>query len=172
MGTDEQERDLLDEQDLAFEHRQYRVQRTCWWLSLAVVTGTLAGVFGKGPLSGAEAVSANAELAVRYQRICRDKSPDELRFSFRPAAGSSEGTILAISAEYLSALDVRGIMPPPNRSEIAGHEVFFYFAAGPSSAVHDVVMRFKHDQAGVIEGAARFPNRPGSDVIIRQYVLP
>ena len=92
-------------------------------IGLTLLLAGIGGVFGNGPLSNAS--DASSALRVRYERFLRRESPTELRIDARPQ--TSDEARIAVSSDYLHALRLDNILPPPERLEESGEDVILVF---------------------------------------------
>ena len=119
-------------QDLAFERRQWKVQRVGWIVIAIILLLALLGVFGNGPLSHAE-TSAGA-LRAEYERFTHADAPTTLHIHVRaPGQGNVR---LAINRDYLDAIPIQHIRPAPLRVESAGNDQVYEFAAPDAGDLH------------------------------------
>lgn len=129
--------DLQVDQDMAFQRREWAVQRVGWAVGLLILAGALAGLFGHGPLSRAEAGSEDGPLHVRYERIVRNQAPADLRVSFPLDPGGE--TTLWLSGALVQRVELRSVVPEPARSWSTPARTGFVFAAPAGSAPGDRV---------------------------------
>lgn len=92
--------DLEINQDLAFERRQWPVQRVGWGVGALIIVAALLGVFGSGPLSAATAGDEET-LLVHFQRFVRHKGQGELVVKVGPNQASAGQVELWLTTEYL-----------------------------------------------------------------------
>lgn len=129
---------LQVDQDMRFQRCEWRVQRAGWAAGVFILAAALAGLFGHGPLSRAEAGSRDGPLHVRYDRIVRNQAPADLRLSFflDPAGGE---TTLWLSSALVQNIELRSVMPQPLRSWSTPSRTGFVFAAPAGAAPGDRV---------------------------------
>lgn len=113
------------EQDLAFERRQWVVERAGWGLMAAIVAAGLLGAFGHGPLSWA--VVREGRLAVAHDRFGRFAGETQLRVTVGPIPG--ERVEVSIGREFLEAMEVSAVTPEPSDIRFAGDSLVYAFPA-------------------------------------------
>ena len=160
--------DLELSQDLAFQRRDWAVQRVSWALMALVLIASLAGVFGRGgPFASGSVHTGDAALHVEYERFPHVETPTTLTVRFGEAAVKAGEARLWLDRRYLERMTVRQVRPQPARVELGTERLTYVFAARGASAVSFELMprRFGplHAAAGV-EG--------GPDVRFRQLVYP
>lgn len=112
-------------EDMRFQRRFWAVQRAGWGvLSVMLVLAGL-GLFSNGPLSRAEARSANGTMAVEYQRFLRNGAAATM--VVRLAAGNGPAEFF-IGREALDKLGITRIQPPPSHSSVSDDGIRLAFA--------------------------------------------
>lgn len=112
MG-DSSEVDIRD--DVAFQRREWRVERAAWVLAALLLALALAGLFGGGPLSWAGAGSPDGVVHVAYERFVRGHSPTTLEVRVAPQAVREGRIRLGVSQEFLETVTVESVTPQPSR---------------------------------------------------------
>lgn len=97
-------------EDPVFQHRVWAAQRIGWAVMGAVVLFALAGGLGDGPLSTAEATSADGALRVGHDRVARQDSSTRWDITLPPGARE-----VTIRSEALPWAEVASIAPIPSR---------------------------------------------------------
>jgi hypothetical protein len=121
--------DLELEQDLAFQRREWFVQRAGWWgLSLFVLAAAL-GLFGNGLLSHARAGEQGASLWVEYERFVRVGAMDRLLVHLGPKPADADTREVRFNRAYFEDLRVERITPEPERTLVGDHQVTLVFDA-------------------------------------------
>jgi hypothetical protein len=69
---------LQIDEDLAFQRREWKIQRVGWGAMALVIIAALLGVFGTGPLSNA--TLEREGLRLEYERFCRFAAANGYRF--------------------------------------------------------------------------------------------
>lgn len=155
-------------QDLAFQQREWRVQRLLWAV-LALLLGLgLVGVFGSGPVAHATAEAPG--LAVAYERIARKRAPHELRFVVDPSALPAGGMALWIDAALLDKLDIQRITPEPDAERAGPDRVVFAIDVADAAGPVEVVIDVEPSEPGGFAGRAGIVDGP--EVGMSGFVLP
>lgn len=161
------QRSLDVHEDVAFERRQWRVQRVSWIVIALLLLLGLLGVFGNGPLS--DAVAADGALHVSYERFVHAQAPTTLHI--RVSAPGASPVRLAIDHRYLDALSVEHIRPEPLRVESSGDDDLFEFA-GPSAGDLQVSLDGTPQRPGLPVAVVRLQGPNAARVGFRQVVYP
>lgn len=130
--------DLELDQDLAFERRQWHVQRVAWVLMLLFLAAACTGVFGLGPWSSGQVASGDGTLVVDYERFVRRQMDQDIVLSVTAAQGD---TVVVWLDD--SALVVEAVWPEPEqmRAENGRQEFVFSTEEGASLEVRFAVTR-------------------------------
>jgi hypothetical protein len=115
-------------QDLAFQRREWVVQRIGWALMFLFVAAAAAGVFGAGAAGNAVAGEPGSELWVDYERFGRRGAPLLMRVH---AVASSGELRLQLDRGYLEGVRVQSVTPEPASTESAGADLVYIFRATP-----------------------------------------
>lgn len=146
-GTGERSRETPVEEDLAFQRRQWRVERIGWTAMAIIIVAALAGVFGGGGWVARTTASDSAgSTEVQYARFARYAAPTTLQVKVA-AAASGRPIRLRVSDRYLNAMTVRAITPPPASTAIADREHVFVFERSGSPAA--ATIRFDLEPAAM-----------------------
>jgi hypothetical protein len=157
-------------QDLAFEQRNWRVQRLGWAAMALFVLAGLTGAFGRGLLASAEAASPGGLLRVHYDRLARHGAPGELRLAVAPAA-IDDGTVrILISRPFLEGQRIEDIQPAPASSLASGDALLYAFHVRPGEQAH-ILIRVVPDSQGLRTADISLAGG-GERVSIRQFVFP
>ncbi len=147
------------DEDIGFQRRQWRVERFGWAAMVLVIIAALAGVFGGGGIVARATASDSTGLTeVRYARFARYSSSTILEVNVT-ASASARPMRLSISDQYLGAMNVRAITPPPTSTSIADRQHVFVFDRAASAAA---TIRFelvpesigRHEGWIAVDGAA------------------
>lgn len=160
--------DLEGERDLAFQRREWAVQRAAWAAMALVLLAALAGLFGSGPLS--EASVEAGPLAVGYGRFQRRHAPEELVVAVAPRASAGGRVEVWLPAAYLGAIDVESVVPAPEAVRADGDRVVYAFAVDDPGQPLEATFSLEHDDVGVVHGGAGLVGGP--EVAFRQVVYP
>ena len=143
------------DQNLAFQRREWRVQRLGWGLLGAFVLAAALGLFGNGVLSRAEIHAADAALSIRYERFIRAGAPTRLTVLVR-GPGPLE---LHMSRDYFDRLTIDRITPEPASLDVGSDEVRLTFRAGGTDT-STILIDAEPRRAGRYHGAFRVSSGP------------
>ncbi len=156
-------------QDLAFQRREWSVQRVGRWALAAFVVAAAVGLFGKGPLTQGQAGAPGTTLWIDYDRFVRVGTATRVYVNTQGAADSSgAGLRLRVNREYFDSVRLEHVSPEPAALEIGARDVYLQFsphtsAAGPVTIVLDI----EPLQAG--RNAAQFSTGTGAQVGFTQF---
>jgi hypothetical protein len=156
-------------EDLAFERREWFLQRVGWGALALILLFGLGGAFGNGPLSSAEAGDENL-LRVEYQRFVRHGHPMEILFNVAPPAITVPEVHLSLSREYLSAFTLQHITPEPERTESTDDALLFVFAARERHVPLEVTFTLQPEKFG--QHTASIALNTGAPITIHQFTYP
>ena len=128
------------------EPRQgWRLERIGWALATLLVLAATLGLFGDGPLARASASGADG-TSVRYERFSRTRRPVDIE-AVRPA--SADPARLRVDEEFLRAVELLALDPPPSRWRVAGEDRIYEFEGATST----VVLHVEYRRAGRVVGS-------------------
>lgn len=155
------------EQDETFQRRERTAQRIAWWLIAIAILAALLGLFGSGGPFATAVIDGGgaAPLRLELERFAHYRSPGVLRMTTATATGEAE---IRVARDFLEAIELEQVTPPPSRVEAAGDELRFVFAVAASPLV--VTLHFTFERWGWIRGHVGRPG--GSLVAFRQLVYP
>ena len=154
-------------QDLAYQEREWRVQRAGWVFMAAIVLAALLGVLGLGPLNGGTA-SAGSALEVSYERFRRLQAPGVLELHLAAPPGARQ-VQLSVNDAYLKAVRVESVTPDPASVAGDGTRVVYTFNLLPEAQTLAVTMRFWPQRFGLFRAEL---GSSGHTVSFTQVVFP
>ncbi|WP_312374129.1 hypothetical protein [Stutzerimonas nitrititolerans] len=160
------DRDYPIQEDMRFQEKLWKLERTGWVALSLVVAITLLGVFGAGPLSQATAQTPGGDLDIRYQRFERNGAASQLQVKAK--AGSDGQVWLAIDGALLERFTVESIHPQPLVAEAFGNGMRLQFqpdAQGWATAY----LTLRPDGVGPAKSVARLN---GQSVTLSQFIYP
>ncbi len=158
------------DEDFAFQEQQWRAERIGWVAMTAIIIAALAGVFGGGgPLARTSATSADGRSDVQYARFARYAAPTAL--DIHVAVSDSRREIrLRVSDEYLSAMKVTAITPPPTSAALADRQYVFVFDRAPASSAATIRLELEPTVFGVCSGWVAVDD--GAPVLLTHFIFP
>jgi len=161
--------DLDIDQDIAFQRKEWRVQRGAWLIAVLVLLLALSGLFGGGPLANASVSDTANVLTVDHQRIDRMHSPSSISLKVIPA-GTQPTLELWIDNDYLDGLKIVSIRPEPSSMIPDGDRTIFAFEL--AGVDQPVTIGFGIEHTEIVAPRAEIGIIDGSSVTFRQVVLP
>jgi hypothetical protein len=128
------DKELVVDQDLEFQRRDWAFERIGWWGIVVIVLAAVAGVFGRGPLSATQTESTDHSLRVEYGRFERHGAKTELTVFIRRDSAGGQAVSLWVSDEFLRGVQVEEIDPAPVRQMSMGDRTLFDIAVTTDSA--------------------------------------
>ena len=152
--------------DLAWERKEWRVQRAAWILFALILGSALAGVFGPGPISRKEKRAGG--LSAKYAGITRCQSPAEIEFNCQSAKAGEE-LRLQISRSFIDAVENIQFIPEPveQKSTARGHEYVFKNAGDGAAKVR---MHYEPAKFGKAAGTVSLGDGPSLE--LKQFIWP
>jgi hypothetical protein len=161
--------DLEIDSDVGFQQREWRFERVGWVAMLLVAFAALAGAFGRGPLSKAEA-GGGGPLRVRYERFARHNSPAALELEVA-AVGAADSTVRVwFDHEYLSNFDLQHIIPEPETAEASPARTTYVFRVSDPSRPARITFGLVPQGVGRLRGQVGLPGAP--PVELSQFIFP
>lgn len=130
-----------------------------------IVAAAVAGVFGNGWLSSAEAGGAS-DLTVRYPRFSRSHSPIELSVEWLPRGAPT----LWFDRSYLARFRVESIRPAPAAVAVDAGRIYYTFSSRSPTARIEVDFTLEAKRGGVADG--RIGSEGGQEVEWWQLMFP
>lgn len=125
--------DIQIAQDLAFQERNWALQRIGWGIMLLIILAALAGLFGRGPAAEATAGRKGDPLQLRYERLTRHASPTHLELTIAPGAAPEGKARLWLGRDYLRHTRIEQVVPEPESVETqAGGVIYEFKVANPA----------------------------------------
>ncbi len=151
--------DLEVDQDLDFQVRDWRAQSLGRWLLVIILGAALVGAFGQGWLSDARIESADAKLALHYERITRHSAEALLRFELRGLTAADTVVDLWIDQGYVRGLRIRAVTPEPALVRVGSDRLTYRFrieSAGGTAAItlhtEPIALWRRRGEAGIAGG--------------------
>jgi hypothetical protein len=154
----------------AFQRRSWRVQRVGWMVFAALALAALAGLFGAGPLSHAEAGSQASGLRIEYERFARIHAPTNLVIRADRRLARNDELAIVLSGAVLEGMELPSTMPPPDGTSVAPEAAVLRFRTDRQPGELTVVLHAKPRQMGSM--TAHIGVRDGPAHAIRQWIYP
>lgn len=149
------------------QERIWVIERVGWTaMALLIAVGAL-GVFARGPLSSAKAVSLDGRLTVEFERFMRSQAPSELKIFFVPKTSTS---IIHIAASLVDGLGIQSVRPHPIRSIAVPDGMDIEVAGQPSGLPVEVVLDVEPAKLWSVAGTVSL--RQGPAVVVSSFVYP
>ncbi len=143
-------------EDLEFQRKWWRFERTIWVLFGLLLIATAAGLFGAGPL--AHRKTSNSAMYVEYDAVDRAQTPAILRVSFQPGVIQNGKVQLFVSESMVKELGAQRIIPAPESSTVGGGGITYVFPATFEPAT--VAFALQPASPSVTHFTLQVPNQP------------
>jgi hypothetical protein len=131
--------DIELEQDIAFQRKQWRIERVGWGLIALLVVLAAAGLFGTGPLSSATAGGETEGLTVEYERFVRRQGQAEIVIAIDARHASNGQVAVRIDGDYLASVRIQEVSPQPVEVRADGSDQVYVFAVADGAASIEVI---------------------------------
>jgi hypothetical protein len=155
-------------QDLDFQRKEWEVQRVAWLVVLVILLAAVAGIFGAGPLSHAEAASGPLEM--NYDRIARRGSETTLTLRVAPQTAVDGELPLWLDRDFLDKVNIDRIVPEPAEMEAEDERVIYRFVAADPEQVAEITFQLNPAEPGIARG--RLGVVDGAEVSFAQFIYP
>ena len=162
--------DLQIDQDLRFSQREWRTQKAGWLVMLLLILAALLGVFGRGPLSPQQAVTANGRLILAYDRVARHSATDVLRLAIAPTAVSGDTVSIWFDRAYMHARAIESISPEPQGFSSSGDRIVYRFRVDDPARPAVIAFLTNPRDIGRRRGSAGIVG--GDSLRFAQFILP
>jgi hypothetical protein len=170
MDAPEQEmhdRQFPIEEDIVQQRQIWRFERIGWYALLVIVLLTLCGLFSHGPLSSTQAVSAQQDLSVEYERFHRSGAVNSMVVRAKGKAG--QPLTLFISEAMLDGFSVESMQPQPLSSSAGRHGLRLTLAADEQGEAA-LYLTWRSDGIGLFK--SRIGIEGGGQVSLSQFIYP
>jgi hypothetical protein len=113
---------VQDELAPRFRDVQWVVQRVLWGVALLLLFAAVLGLFGGGPLSGAEekVEGDGYTYELSYDRWNRQKNPQELDLRVSGPNLAGESLQVTLSRSFLEDASIENVTPDPDSTSLRG----------------------------------------------------
>lgn len=155
------------DEDIALQRKVWRFQRVGWYVLLAIVILTLAGLFSRGPLSSLEVQSTQGDLTVSYERFHRSGGTNAMVVH---AQGQPAKTVtLLISSARMEGFSIDSIQPQPVKSIGSPAGIALTMQVDESGMV-TIYLAWRSDGLGLFKSNVGLSG--GGQVSISQFIYP
>ena len=160
---------LETEENLAFQHRSWRWQTVGRWAVALLVIAAMVGLFGRGPLSRAEAATPDGRLRVEYPRLARTEATYRFTLHVAPEAVKNGEVAVTIDAALLEVLQVESVVPEPTAVELGRGQVTHRFRAGETDGLAPIALFLKASGYGRHSGRIGLEGGASAEVALWLY---
>jgi hypothetical protein len=161
--------DLEIEQDMAFQQKEWVLERWGWMFIFIIVLAAFGGLFGTGPLSNTRA--GGESLFVEYQRFARVERTTDLSFHLQTAQSGADKVNLWIDREYLDHFRIVEVTPPHESTSLAPDRMIYTFQVEATDQPLRITLRLEPQDYGIVPGSAGIAETDQA-VNFRQFIYP
>lgn len=140
------------QENMRMQRRVWRFERVGWYVLVVIVLLALAGLFGNGPLSDAEALSQDGRLKVEYQRLSRSGTTDSLFITVQGVPGKPVRVELA--GPLLREASIETMQPEPQVSMSHGPALLLQLGT-TNDGVATLYLTLRSEHVGTLQGIVR-----------------
>ena len=157
-------------QDLAFQRREWALQRFGWVAMAATILAALLGLTGRGWLSQATADAEGDAFRLEYERFERLQAPTTLRVRLSTAATGGEQTEVWLARDYVDGIMVETIEPEPQEVRVGAERMTYVIAIERPGEPLAVTFHLRPTEFGRRSGRVGLPDGPS--LSFAQVVYP
>ena len=146
--------DLEIDQDLDFQHREWRLQQLMWVVVVVLLVLALAGLFGGGPLGRTTVTASDGSLAVDLHRFVRHDGRASLTFEVDGARTSGGHIELWLSQDFLANVQIEHVSPPPQSARDDNGRLIYTFEMATGSDTLNATFSYRPQHIGRLSGEA------------------
>ncbi len=154
--------------DLEFQRKWWRIENAVWVFLATILILDVAGLFGRGYLAKAHALTHDASLDIHYDRIARHGTPSRMTVRFGPNAVRNGKVQLWVSESVVSDLGNTRIVPEPLSAVAGGGGITYTFPVTslPAAAVLSL------EPAAIGPQAVAFRASGAEELPLHVFVMP
>jgi hypothetical protein len=162
--------DLEIDEDVAFQAREWKVERIAWVGLGLVILLALAGLFGHGPISWTSASTDDGSLEVAFERFGRRGGSQDLVITAAASAADGGQWEIDMSLAYSETMDIDSITPQPESVEAVDGAVRYTFIQ-PEPGV-DLEATFSVTPDGMWNTSGDIGFADGPSVRVSHFLFP
>ena len=128
-------------EDLEFQRRWWKFERSIWALFLLILIADVLGVFGRGYLSKAEITTPDHTMHVKYERSQRANTPSIMTIELGPNSIRNGAVQLFASESLIKELGNQRISPQPANSVLTHGGVVYTFPVESAPVIVEFAMQ-------------------------------
>ncbi len=168
MGSPQRVKSHEIDQDLAFEYREWVVQRVSWVICMLILAAGAIGLLGSGPLSHAE--TSAGPLTLEYERFVRKLSPTVFHLRIDSSAAVDQHIGIWLDQSLVDKFDIAQIIPEPVDAEAGEGRVVYYFGVTESDPLSEITLDVQPSEPGVSH--SRLGLVDGPEIEFDQLIYP
>lgn len=170
MAVVKRQGDLEINQDLEFQYRAWKRQKTAWRIMVLVLLSALMGLLGDGPLSDAKAGEKNEKMWIEYQRLTRFQSLTKLQINLSQDTGNQGELRINFNRDYMQNSQIQQITPPPYYVETGQKHITYVFRQTQPPQPTTLTFYLQPERIGIITAEIQLPEE--KPIKFKQLVYP
>lgn len=162
--------DLEIDEDLAFQEREWRVERFGWVALGLVVALAALGLFGHGPISWTSASTDDGSLEVEFERFGRRGGTQDLLVEAAASEVKDGVWEIELSLGYVESVDIDSITPEPESVEAVEGGIRYTFTQ-PELGV-DLEATFSVTPEGMWSHGGEIRFAGGPSIRVHHFLFP
>lgn len=132
-------------EDMAFQQKDWRVERIGWCVMGLLVVLACLGLFSDGPLSATTAHDEARQLTVEHERFYRYGAASDMRWKVPGTPGTE--TTIAVGQPFLEAFTLETVTPTPSRMSATPDGIQMTFSRQEGSSL-EILLALTPDKVG------------------------
>ncbi|MCT7948645.1 hypothetical protein NG798_02470 [Ancylothrix sp. C2] len=170
MSVVERHGDLEINEDLEFQYRAWKRQKTAWQIMALVLLSALLGLFGNGPLSDAKAGRKTDKMWIEYERLTRLQSLTKIQIHLLADTSNQQELRINLNRNYLQDSQIQQITPPPYYVETGQKQITYVFRQTQPPQPTTLTFYFQPERIGIINAEFQLPKE--KPIKFKQFVYP
>lgn len=146
--------DLEIDQDLEFQHREWRLQRVLWTVGAILLVLTVLGLFGGGPISTTTNASDDGFVSVDYHRFVRHDGRASLNFDVDTSHAANQEVEIWLDQDFFDDVQFENVSPAPKSVQDDNGRMTYVFEIAEGSDTLNATFEYRPQHIGRISGDA------------------
>jgi hypothetical protein len=157
-------------EDLDFQRKEWLFERLGWVVLALLMLAAMLGLFGGGPLDGAQAASPDGLMQVSYARFGRFSAPQTMEITLSPQARQEGHVGVAFHQQFVDKLKIQQTNPEPESVEVHGDWVVYLYQWPEGNSPLNINVYMQAEKTGSLQAELGLAGKPGMS--IRQFIYP
>ncbi len=162
--------DIDIDEDMAYQEREWKIQRVGWAVIWLLILAALLGGFGKGVLANARLGDPSGALTANYARIERYRSPTTIEVIVGPGQATAGNFALTLNRAFVDRISIDRIDPEPASVKSEVDRLRYEFEVTADGQPAHVFINYEYADFGLSE--AHLALEGGPALTLKQLVYP